>query len=118
MRNEYIFNLGPFYHVPVGKGLLIMVNGRELAVFRNEYDEIFIMENYVSSGEGSLHQGSVEGTVFTAPASRFRFDLMDGEGLDNRHFLTLLPSWVEEGIVFMRYPTLVFSSRNIQSVLN
>ncbi len=63
--------------VPPGKGVLVSVNGRDVAVFRRE-PEILAVGNDCPHQGGSLCDGWVEGEIVICPLHGWEFDMRTG----------------------------------------
>jgi len=111
-------NLGKLSRLPLNSGLLFMVKTREIAVFRTENDEIFAVENRSTNGERQLYRGTIEDGVLIAPHSGTRFNLKDGDSLDSHDYVTVYSIWVEDGNIYLEFPTFVVSFREILSLVN
>ena len=111
------YNLGPIQKISMERGFLVMVNGRELALFSQENGDVFAIENTSSSGE-KIYQGRIEDGYLIVPESGHRFSVVSGDGLNTHHYVTIFPSRVENDEVLVQYPTLVVRCRDIWSLLD
>jgi nitrite reductase (NADH) small subunit len=67
----------PVAAVPSGKGVLVSVNGREVAVFRRG-EEVLAIGNDCPHQGGSLCDGWVEGDIVVCPLHGWEFDMRTG----------------------------------------
>ena len=67
----------PVAAVTPGKGVLVTVNGRDVAVFRRG-DEILAIGNDCPHQGGSLCDGWVEGDIVVCPLHGWEFDMRTG----------------------------------------
>jgi len=68
--------------VPPGQGKLVVVKGKEIALFNIEGD-IYALDNLCTHEEGPLAEGEVEGHEVTCPWHGAKFDIRTGEVLQD-----------------------------------
>ena len=68
--------------VPPGQGKLVVVKGKEIALFNIDGD-IYALDNLCTHEEGPLAEGEVEGHEVTCPWHGAKFDIRTGEVLQD-----------------------------------
>ncbi|MDH3592004.1 MAG: Rieske (2Fe-2S) protein [Planctomycetota bacterium] len=63
--------------VQPGRGTLVEVDGKEVAVFLVE-GTLHAIENTCLHAGGPLHEGTITGTIVTCPWHGWQFDVRDG----------------------------------------
>ncbi len=63
--------------VPEGKGIVVDVEGKRLAIFRNS-GEFFVLDETCPHRGGPLHEGVVREGVVSCPWHMWQFDLRNG----------------------------------------
>jgi nitrite reductase (NADH) small subunit len=71
-------NLGSAAAIPVGQGRCYIVNGQEIAVFRQRDGRMFACENRCPHRGGPLSEGIVGGGRVICPLHARQFDLQTG----------------------------------------
>lgn len=85
--------------VPPGRGRLVEIDGRAIALFRAE-DGFFATEDNCLHAGGPLHLGALEGRVVTCPWHGWRFDVATGAcDLNPCVSLRTYPVRVRDGMV-------------------
>ncbi|HEX4998962.1 MAG TPA: nitrite reductase (NAD(P)H) small subunit [Terriglobia bacterium] len=72
--------LGRVAAIPWGQGLCYVVEGREIAVFRQRDGKLFAVENRCPHRQGPLSEGLVGGGKVICPLHSHQFDLTTGQG--------------------------------------
>ncbi len=94
--------VGTLEDIPV-LGARVVKNGdTEIAVFRNNKDEIFAVTDSCPHKQGKLSQGIVHGQSVTCPLHNWKIDLTNGEALGpdegcTGHYATK----IESGKIFL-----------------
>jgi nitrite reductase/ring-hydroxylating ferredoxin subunit len=90
-----------FADVPAGRGLLVNVEGREVALFRAG-DQIHALDNTCPHAGGSLAEGTIEEGCVTCPLHGWQFDVRTGHGVSPTTVAVAAHSTrVEDGKVFV-----------------
>ncbi len=89
-------------HCPVGQGVFVEVDGRELAVFRLERPERYVvMDNTCPHAGGNLSGGDVSGETVACPWHGWAFSLATGQcTLSERARVRVYLSEVRDGHVW------------------
>jgi NAD(P)H-dependent nitrite reductase small subunit len=87
--------------VPEGKGLVVEVQSKPIAVFRFN-GELFAVDDTCPHKGGSLHEGTVENGVVSCPWHQWQFDLRTGICPANPlSKIEAHPVWVEGGDIYV-----------------
>jgi nitrite reductase (NADH) small subunit len=73
-------NLGSAAAIPMGQGRCYIVNGQEIAVFRQRDGRLFACENRCPHRQGPLSEGIVGGGRVICPLHARQFNLETGAG--------------------------------------
>ena len=75
-------NLGSVEKVPQGQGFCFIVDGREIAVFRQRDGKLFATQNRCPHKQGPLSEGIIGAGKVICPLHSHKFDLCTGEVVD------------------------------------
>ncbi|HEY3862737.1 MAG TPA: Rieske 2Fe-2S domain-containing protein [Verrucomicrobiae bacterium] len=78
--NAQIANLGPVENIPLGQGRCYMVNGEEIAVFRQRNGQLFATQNRCPHRQGPLSEGIRGDGRVICPLHGHKFELATGRG--------------------------------------
>ena len=90
--------------IPVGSGRLVILDGKEIALFNVE-GTLRAMEDHCLHAGGPLHQGELRGNIVVCPWHQWQFDLRDGSC--NLNPMTRLETYavrVRDGVVEILKP--------------
>ena len=73
-------SLGPLKNLPLGQGRSYVVDGNEIAVFRQRDGRLFAVANRCPHREGPLADGLVGNGKVICPLHAHKFDLATGQG--------------------------------------
>jgi nitrite reductase (NADH) small subunit len=90
-------NLGCVDKVPKGQGFCFIVDGREIAVFRQRDGKLFATQNRCPHKQGPLSEGIIGAGKVICPLHSHKFDLCTGEGPDPKECLQVYPVREEKG---------------------
>ena len=76
-------NLGTAHTIPVGQGRCYVVEGQEIAVFRQRDGKLFATQNLCPHRQGPLSEGLVGNGKVICPLHAHHFDLETGAGGDS-----------------------------------
>jgi nitrite reductase (NADH) small subunit len=75
-----VINLGSIEKIPLGQGRSYIVDGQEIAVFRQRDGKLFATQNRCPHRNGPLSEGIVGANKVVCPLHAHKFDLGDGAG--------------------------------------
>ena len=75
-----IINLGSVDKIPLGQGRTYIVDGQEIAVFRQRDGKLFATQNRCPHKNGPLSEGIVGANKVVCPLHAHKFDLASGAG--------------------------------------
>jgi len=73
-------NLGGADKIPPGQGRCYIVDGEEIAVFRQRNGRLFAVQNRCPHRQGPLAEGIMGGDKVICPLHSHKFDLCTGKG--------------------------------------
>ena len=73
-------NLGSIEKIPLGQGRCFIVDGREIAVFRQRDGRLFATQNRCPHREGPLAEGLIGDGQVVCPLHAHKFNLATGAG--------------------------------------
>lgn len=73
-------NLGSLESIPLGQGRCFVVEGEEIAVFRQRDGQLFAVQNRCPHRQGALAEGIAGGGKVICPLHGHKFDLATGAG--------------------------------------
>jgi nitrite reductase (NADH) small subunit len=76
-----IYTLGPIEQIPAGEGRAFVVGGREVAIFRNRFDQVYATQARCPHRQGPLVDGLVGGDTVICPLHAWKFNLASGAAL-------------------------------------
>jgi nitrite reductase [NAD(P)H] small subunit len=82
-------NLGSAAAIPLGQGRCYVVDGQEIAVFRQRDGLLFAAENRCPHRKGPLSEGIVGGGSVICPMHAHQFNLQTGTGSEARECLNV-----------------------------
>jgi len=77
-----IVNLGSIQNIPLGQGRCYIVEGEEIAVFRQRDGRLFATQNRCPHRQGPLSEGVCGGGKIICPLHGHKFDLATGHGAE------------------------------------
>ncbi|HEV2393670.1 MAG TPA: nitrite reductase (NAD(P)H) small subunit [Verrucomicrobiae bacterium] len=77
-----IVNLGSIEKIPLGQGRCYIVEGEEVAVFRQRDGRLFATRNRCPHRQGPLSEGVCGGGKVICPLHAHKFDLATGQGAE------------------------------------
>jgi nitrite reductase (NADH) small subunit len=95
-------NLGSAAAIPLGQGRCYVVNGQEIAVFRQRDGRLFASENRCPHRQGPLSEGVMGGGRVICPLHAHQFDLQTGTGGEGHECLTVYEAQETHGDVMIR----------------
>ena len=94
-------NLGSVEKVPKGQGFCFIVDGQEIAVFRQRGDgKLFAVQNRCPHKQGPLAEGIMGGGKVICPLHSHKFDLCTGQGPDKEQ-LKVYPVKEKDGQIVL-----------------
>jgi len=90
-------NLGSAAAIPVGQGRCYIVNGQEIAVFRQRDGRLFATENLCPHRRGPLSEGIVGDGRVICPMHAHQFNLQTGAGNEAHECVNVYDVEVENG---------------------
>jgi nitrite reductase [NAD(P)H] small subunit len=82
-------NLGSAAAIPLGQGRCYVVDGQEIAVFRQRDGRLFAAENRCPHRKGPLSEGIVGGGSVICPMHAHQFNLQTGTGSEAHECLSV-----------------------------
>lgn len=73
-------NLGSIETIPVGQGRCFVIDGHEIAVFRQRDGRLFATQNRCPHKQGPLAEGVIGAGQVVCPLHAHKFDLTTGAG--------------------------------------
>jgi nitrite reductase (NADH) small subunit len=90
-------NLGSAAAIPMGQGRCYIVNGQEIAVFRQRDGRLFAAENRCPHRQGPLSEGIVGDGRVICPLHAHQFNLKTGTGSEAHECLSVYAVEEAEG---------------------
>jgi nitrite reductase (NADH) small subunit len=90
-------NLGSAAAIPVGQGRCYVINGQEIAVFRQRDGRLFATENRCPHRKGPLSEGIVGDGRVICPMHAHQFNLQTGTGSEAHECVSVYDVDVENG---------------------
>ncbi len=84
-------NLGSVDNIPLGQGRCYLVEGEEIAVFRQRDGRLFATENRCPHRQGPLSEGLCGAGKVICPLHAHSFDLATGQGAEPGEALRVYP---------------------------
>jgi len=81
-------NLGSIDGIAKGQGRCFVVNGEEIAVFRQRDGHLFATQNRCPHRQGPLSEGIIGNGKVVCPLHAHKFDMCTGEGSDGHECIT------------------------------
>ena len=94
-------NLGSVEKVPKGQGFCFIVEGREIAVFRQRDGKLFATQNRCPHKQGPLSEGIIGAGKVICPLHSHKFDLCTGEGPDPKECVKVYSVREEKGDILI-----------------
>ncbi|MHB0986865.1 MAG: nitrite reductase small subunit NirD [Sulfuricella sp.] len=93
----------PLNEIPKLGARVVRHNGRDIAVFRTDGDEVFAMNDKCPHKGGQLSQGIVSGNSVTCPMHGMNISLADGKAVaPDEGCVGTYPVKVEAGVVYLQ----------------
>lgn len=92
-----IINLGSVNNIPLGQGRCYIVEGEEIAVFRQRDGRLFATQNRCPHRQGPLAEGICGAGTVICPLHAHRFDLAGGAGAEQGESLKVYEIIQSEG---------------------
>lgn len=107
VRQAGLLEVGPLDCVGVGQGRCVIVDGKQIAVFRLRDGRVFALDNLCPHRAGPLSEGIIgidqasrlEAVI--CPFHNYKFSLSDGHGLDTELRVRSYPVEVRDGRIFV-----------------
>jgi len=93
--------LGSVEKVPKGQGFCFIVEGREIAVFRQRDGKLFATQNRCPHKQGPLSEGIIGAGKVICPLHSHKFDLCTGEGPDPKECVKVYSVREEKGDILI-----------------
>ena len=93
--------LGSVEKVPKGQGFCFIVDGREIAVFRQRDGKLFATQNRCPHKQGPLSEGIIGAGKVICPLHSHKFDLCTGEGPDPKECVKVYSVREEKGDILI-----------------
>ena len=99
--------VGPLEYVGVGQGRCVVVDGKQIAIFRLRDGRVFALDNRCPHRAGPLSEGLVgrdhasQLEAVVCPFHNYKFSLADGRGLDTELHVRSYPVEVRDGRIFL-----------------
>lgn len=103
-----VLEVGPLDCVGMGQGRCIIVDGKQIAVFRMRDGRVFALDNTCPHRAGPLSEGLVgidyasQLEAVVCPFHNYKFALSDGRGLDTELHVRSYPVEIRDGRIFLR----------------
>lgn len=94
-------NLGSVEKVPQGQGFCFIVDGREIAVFRQRDGKLFATQNRCPHKQGPLSEGIIGAGKVICPLHSHKFDLCTGEGPEPQECVKVYAVREEKGDILI-----------------
>ena len=94
-------NLGTIEKVPKGQGFCFIVDGQEIAVFRQRDGKLFATQNRCPHKQGPLSEGIIGAGKVICPLHSHKFDLCTGEGPEPKECLRVYSVREENGVILL-----------------
>jgi len=102
-----LLEVGPLDCIGVGQGRCVIVDEKQIAVFRLRDGRVFALENICPHRGGPLSEGMVgidqasQLEAVVCPFHSYKFALRDGRGLDTELHVRSYPVEVRDGRIFL-----------------
>ena len=102
-----LLEVGPLDCIGVGQGRCVIVDGKQIAVFRLRDGRVFALDNVCPHRGGPLSEGIVgidhasQLEAVVCPFHAYKFSLCDGRGLDTELHVRSYPVEVRDGRIFL-----------------
>lgn len=102
-----LLEVGPLDCVGVGQGRCVIVDEKQIAVFRLRDGRVFALDNLCPHRAGPLSEGLVgidhasRIEVVVCPFHAYKFALSDGRGLDTELHVRSYPVEIRDGRIFL-----------------
>ncbi len=93
--------LGPLSQIPPGEGRNFLVAGVEVAVFHLRDGRVYATQAQCPHRGGPLADGLTDGATVVCPLHDRIFSLATGEGIGNDCTVTVYPSHIGDGAIFV-----------------
>jgi len=94
-------NLGSVEKVPKGQGFCFIVDGQEIAVFRQRDGKLFATQNRCPHKQGPLSEGIIGAGKVICPLHSHKFDLCTGEGPEPKECVKVYAVREEKGDILL-----------------
>jgi nitrite reductase (NADH) small subunit len=94
-------NLGSVEKVPKGQGFCFIVDGQEIAVFRQRDGKLVATQNRCPHKQGPLSEGIIGAGKVICPLHSHKFDLCTGEGPDPKECVKVYSVREEKGDILI-----------------
>jgi nitrite reductase (NADH) small subunit len=100
-----LVNLGSVEKIPKGQGFCFIVEGEEIAVFRQRDGKFFATQNRCPHKNGPLSDGLIGAGQVICPLHSKKFDLATGRGPEPQHCLKTYSVQEANGEVHLTWAT-------------
>jgi len=97
-----VVNLGRIDSIAKGQGRCFIVNGEEIAVFRQRDGRLFATQNRCPHRQGPLSEGIIGNGKVVCPLHAHKFDLVSGEG-DGHECVATFPVREVNGDIILNF---------------
>jgi len=98
--------LGSIEKVPLGQGFCFIVDGQEIAVFRQRDGRVFATQNRCPHKQGPLCEGIIGNGEVVCPLHAHRFDMAKGDGSEKHECVKTYKVSVNAGQIVLALPVL------------
>lgn len=96
--------LGSIEKVPMGQGFCFIVDGQEIAVFRQRDGRVFATQNRCPHKHGPLAEGIIGNGEVVCPLHAHRFDMAKGSGSEKHECVKTYKVAVQNGQIVLSLP--------------
>jgi len=96
--------LGSIEKVPLGQGFCFIVDGQEIAVFRQRDGRVFATQNRCPHKQGPLSEGIIGNGEVVCPLHAHRFDMAKGGGSEKHECVKTYKVVVNNGQIVLSLP--------------
>jgi nitrite reductase (NADH) small subunit len=107
-ENSGLLEVGSLDRIAMGQGRCVVVDRKQIAIFRLRDGRVFALDNLCPHRAGPLSEGIVgidrasQLEAVVCPFHAYKFALRDGRGLDTELHVRSYPVEVRDGRIFLR----------------
>lgn len=102
MKTPTLINLGSLEKIALGHARAYVVNGEEIAVFRQRDGRVFATQNRCPHKQGPLSEGIAGGGKVVCPLHSHKFQLDTGEGSEKGECVKTFPVTITNGEIVVQ----------------